>query len=408
MTCSHWRAGDRARALEQELRAAQDGGQQVVEVVGHARGHLAERAQLLGAHELVLGRGQLAVGALALLEQAHAAQRQRGDLADVGQQPLVGLVNGRVAAAQGEDAERLLAAVMGTPSQWGSRRTGDRLDAVPRALGDVVVRPHRLGPSEHDRLQPHPAQRVADRRRACRARRPRCAGRPRGPARLVASTTTMLARVQHARHLGGHGVQQGRPVELARHRPRQLVEHRQLVDLAAVLLEEPRVLDRERRLVAERLQDAALGVEKIRPATSPSDKVPMIRPLARSGTASTAASPARRIVSATSAVKAIAGSLKTSDDATARPSSVARPDGPIPAGKTVVETRRLTQVAPAREGHQRAVRPQEPQHGRSHLEGGSTLLTIRSPTSRGSRLSVRVRASRASSSASRRRRVASV
>ncbi len=76
-------------ALEQELRAAQDGGEQVVEVVGHARRHLAERAQLLGAHELVLGRAQLAEGPRALLVQARAAEHEGDELGDVDEQPLV-------------------------------------------------------------------------------------------------------------------------------------------------------------------------------------------------------------------------------------------------------------------------------------------------------------------------------
>ncbi len=76
-------------ALEQELRAAQDGGEQVVEVVGHARRHLAERAQLLGAHELVLGGAQLAEGPRALLVEARAAEHEGDELGDVDEQPLV-------------------------------------------------------------------------------------------------------------------------------------------------------------------------------------------------------------------------------------------------------------------------------------------------------------------------------
>ena len=61
----------------------------------------------------------------------------------------------------------------------------------------------------------------------------------------------------------------------------------------------------------------------------------MIPPFARSGTATTALSPVRRIVSARSALRTIVGSLNTSDDATGRPSILARPDGPTPAGKMV-------------------------------------------------------------------------
>src|SRR5262249_58719287 len=66
------------QALQRELRAAEDRGEEIVEVVRHAGGHLAERAELLGAHELVLGRRELAVCPGALLEEPRAAQGQRG------------------------------------------------------------------------------------------------------------------------------------------------------------------------------------------------------------------------------------------------------------------------------------------------------------------------------------------
>jgi hypothetical protein len=62
--------------------------------------------------------------------------------------------------------------------------------------------------------------------------------------------------------------------------------------------------------------------------------MPMMRPFARSGTASTAPAPVCRIAAATWSLRTIAGSLKTSADATARPSTIAIPDGPTPAGRT--------------------------------------------------------------------------
>jgi hypothetical protein len=64
--------------------------------VRHAGRHLAERAELLGAYELILRRGQLAVGSRALLEEPGAPQRQRGEVTDARQETLVGLAEGRV------------------------------------------------------------------------------------------------------------------------------------------------------------------------------------------------------------------------------------------------------------------------------------------------------------------------
>ena len=68
--------------------------------MGHPRGHLAERAELLGAHELVLGGAQLAEGPRPLLVEARAAEHEGDELGDVDEEPLVPLGERAVRAAQ--------------------------------------------------------------------------------------------------------------------------------------------------------------------------------------------------------------------------------------------------------------------------------------------------------------------
>ena len=126
-------------ALE-ELRPAQDRREHVVEVVGHAGGHLAQRAELLGAHELVLGRRQLAVGAPALVEEPRAAELQRRELADVGEQALIGCRERALGAPEHDQAEARVAGSHRYPEPEAQRRASrQRLHAVTRALGRVIV-----------------------------------------------------------------------------------------------------------------------------------------------------------------------------------------------------------------------------------------------------------------------------
>ena len=61
-SCTAWRIMVRLSATagscllrQQQLGAQHDDGEEVVEVVGHARGHLAEGPEPLHLHELVLG-----------------------------------------------------------------------------------------------------------------------------------------------------------------------------------------------------------------------------------------------------------------------------------------------------------------------------------------------------------------
>ena len=74
----------RLRAAQEQLRAPDDDGEEVVEVVGHAGRHLAQRAKLLGPDQMVLGERQLAVRRRALLVEPRAPERQRREARDVG------------------------------------------------------------------------------------------------------------------------------------------------------------------------------------------------------------------------------------------------------------------------------------------------------------------------------------
>ena len=150
------------QALQRELSAAQDRRQQIVEVVRHARGHLAERAELLRAHELVLRRGELTVRPGALLVEPRAAQRQGGEVADAGQEALVGLAEGSRRAAQGQHADHRV------PGRHRNAEPVPRLgkrpdgrDAAPRALGYIVVRANRLARLENGGHEPDGAGRIA-------------------------------------------------------------------------------------------------------------------------------------------------------------------------------------------------------------------------------------------------------
>src|SRR5437899_1433073 len=150
--------------LQNELGAPEDRGEQVVEVVGDARRHLAEGAELLGAHELVLGGGQLAVRASALFEEPRATERERGEVRDVGQKPLVALGEGALPAAERQHAQDAVARDH-RPAEPAPELGGgpDGLDAVPCALGRVVVGPDRAPRFAHDRHQPRRALGVAER-----------------------------------------------------------------------------------------------------------------------------------------------------------------------------------------------------------------------------------------------------
>src|SRR5207245_1089161 len=115
-----------------------------------------------------------------------------------------------------------------------------------------------------------------------------------------------------------------------------------------------------------------------------------------------APSPALGILSASSSLRTIDGSLKASGDVTARPSTAARPDAPTPAGSTAPSGDALRRRPPL------ATVTSDPSGCSNRStddrtrKSASTLSAIWSPTARGSRLSVSVRASRASSSASSR------
>ena len=82
-----------------------------------AGGHLAERAQLLRTHQLVLRGGQLAEGPGPFLVEARGAEREGREIRDVAEQPLVGVGIRAHVGAQGERAEHVVARLHGHPIQ---------------------------------------------------------------------------------------------------------------------------------------------------------------------------------------------------------------------------------------------------------------------------------------------------
>src|SRR5262249_59377622 len=62
-------------ARQREMRLAEDGRQRIVDLVGHARGQLADRRELFGANELGLGELQLLELPLALRIELGVVER---------------------------------------------------------------------------------------------------------------------------------------------------------------------------------------------------------------------------------------------------------------------------------------------------------------------------------------------
>src|SRR5436309_2846632 len=212
-------------------------------------------------------------------------------------------------------------------------------------------------------------------------------------ALLVAQHDRHVGGVEDAKHLGMNRAQQRRAIELAGDGARQLQEHGQLVDLAAVLLVELRVLEGEGGLVRERLEQHRLrfredpardiaqrqgadhpplrpqrhgehrsgsGVphrralssaraawsanasarrisssSNCRPTRSPTPRAPMTRSPTRSGTARTERLPMRSMFARIATVKTKCGSLSKSGVATGARSRTATPTTAWPRGNTV-------------------------------------------------------------------------
>ncbi len=182
-------------------------------------------------------------------------------MTDARQEPLVGLAVGAGQAAQGQHADHHLARRHrhAEPVPRAGERV-DRRDAAARTLGLVVVRPDRLARLEHGGHEPDGPGGVPERRAHVG-----CAVHDAEHDFEV----SMLLVAQHDRHIGGvedaaglgvNRPEQGRPIELAGDRPRELEQHGQLLDLAAVLLVELRVLQRERGLIAEGLEQPHFGL----------------------------------------------------------------------------------------------------------------------------------------------------
>jgi len=250
--------------LQEELRAAEDRREQVVEVVRDARGHLAERAQLLRAHELVLGGRQLAERPRALLVETRGAQRQRGEVRDVPEQPLVGVGVRALEVADGDRAEHVVARLHGHPEPVGvAQAVADRLHAAPRALVRVVRRPECRAFLEDELHEPDAVQRVAMRRIVV----PGAGDDPEGDDDvahiLVAHEHDHVPHVHHAREVRVDGLDERGAVELARHGAREVVEGRELLHLAPVLAEQARVLHGHADLARQRFEQHQLGLRHV-------------------------------------------------------------------------------------------------------------------------------------------------
>ena len=247
-----------------QLGSAEDGRQQVVEIVGDAGGHLAERAQLFRADELVLRGRQLAVGARALREEPHAAQGEGGEIGDVGEEALVGLREGPIGAPDADHAEDRVAGAQGHPHPV--REPHDilhRLHASARTLPCIVVGADGASLIEDEPLQPP--------RRSLRTRfGERTEIGPVTPPCHDLELTTVRGEKHHDAgdredpgHLREDHVEHRGAVELSGQGPRQRVQHGELLDLPSILLEEPRVLDGDARLAGDGLDERQLALAEI-------------------------------------------------------------------------------------------------------------------------------------------------
>ncbi len=252
-------------ALQQELGPPQDRREHVVEVVGHPGGHLSQGAELLGAHQLVLGRGQIAERAAALLVEPGAAQHEGGEVRDVDDQPLVGLGERAVGAAQGEHAQHPVARGHGHDQAVRHPDRGrHRSDAVARAIRHVVGGAERPGGVEHHPGEPGLPARVE-------VRLLLVAALPVAHSQDDAQDVLLLvvehhrhaAHLEHAGDLLVDGVEQAGLVELAGDRAGKLVQDGQLLYPPVVLLEQARVLQGHAGLARDRLHEPELRLAQV-------------------------------------------------------------------------------------------------------------------------------------------------
>ena len=258
--------------LQQELGPAQDRGQHVVEVVGHAGGHLPHRAELLRTDQLVLRRRQLRVRARALLEEPRAPERERGQVRDAGEQALIAVREGSVEA----------------PEHAARRASGFQLPAAPRANAGTPRSPRsvrRIGASTRRGSRPSgsgrpvssttpdsPAASSGNRRRLAVWRWPLT-------TRMTTSTSSLdsswnsdqeVPDVEQSRDVLVDGIEQAFLVQLAGHRSRQLMEHGELFQAALVVAEQPGVVQRDSGLARDGFHEPHLA-HRQRPGARPPD-----------------------------------------------------------------------------------------------------------------------------------------
>ena len=208
---------------------------------------------------------------------------------------------------------------------------------------------------------------------------------------LVAQYDRRVGGADHAKRLGVNGLQQGRTIELAGDGLRQLEEHRQLVDLAAVLLVELGVLERERRLVAEGLEQPHLGLRED-PARDVAQREcaddPPLRPERHREHRARARVPHRRGYFVAQDDRGIAEDVGRRDGAPLGNRDPGRPDS---RGQNDGELRDFAKATPAREGHQRAVGLPQSRHWSTRTTWTASSCGSRPPSADGRRERVRRR-----------------
>ena len=142
----------------------------------------------------------------------------------------------------------------------------------------------------------------------------------------------------------GHEVEQPGGVELGGELALDLGQRGGLTPPRPLEREQPRILQRQRRLVGESLQQLRFLVGEAPAATRRTmPRAPMIMPLTRRGTARRPLRPiAQRLPQVLGQGRA-SGSARMSGDHNGRPSATARPRMPVPGGSHVagVEAARL-------------------------------------------------------------------
>jgi hypothetical protein len=235
-------------AALQELHASHHDGQEVVEMVGGAPRQLAERAQSLALHELLLHGLEIVERLLRLVVEARVAERdareigERGEVVDLGRR-----VAPRRRGVEGQHADDALAEADGQAQERDDALVpvvlGERILRIARGLGRV----HDLAGGRHA-----PGVAGADRHRESR-RQGRAAARPQ-PQRAPRGIEDQHLHVRGAGDAGGLAddlLEGGPRVEAAHDRARRAQQRAQLLGAAHGRGMDARPIQRESRGLRE-------------------------------------------------------------------------------------------------------------------------------------------------------------